>query len=145
MVFIKYHLRNFCRRLEDILNNSNRLTSSGVPNLDTVFSSNINLETFLTKTSAADCFVIGILRNEGPRILKHGKIARTTDQTTMFGHGSDTFDFVGVGDIECLNTAVVENVPELDHTLRISRYETVQVRKTIDSNQRVLMPYQSHD
>lgn len=127
MVFIKHHLSNFCLSLEDILDNSNRLASSGVPNLNRVFSCNINLETFLAETSTADCFIIGILGDERPRILKHGKVASTTDQTTMFGHGSDTLDFVGVGDIECLNTAVIEDVPKLYHAFRIGCDETVQV------------------
>ena len=63
----------------------------------------------------------------------------------MLGDGSDALDLVCVGHVEGLNATVVEDVPKLDHTLRVSRDEAVKVWKAVNANQWVLMTIESHD
>ena len=45
----------------------------------------------------------------------------------MFGHSPDTFHFIRILDIECLNTTVVKNVPQFNHAFGISCNETIEV------------------
>lgn len=56
VVLIKHHLGDVCR--EDILNDSDGLSSLGVPNLDVFLASHENFKSLLTESSAANRLVV---------------------------------------------------------------------------------------
>ena len=56
MLLIKDHLRDFCA--EYILDHTNRLASSSIPNFDILFASDKNLKTFLREDCTAHGLVI---------------------------------------------------------------------------------------
>lgn len=63
----------------------------------------------------------------------------------MLWDGADALDLVGALDVECLDAAVIKDVPELDHALRVCRDKTVKVGKAVDANKRVFVPIKLHD
>jgi len=63
----------------------------------------------------------------------------------MLGHSSNAFDLVGILDKECLDAAVVEYVPKLHHSFRVSCDKAVEVGQDIDADKRVLMAIQHHN
>ena len=137
MMLIKYHLCKFT--VEYILDNSDRLASSGIPNLDVSLTSYKDLHTFLTETCTTDCLVVGELRLKRFRILEDSEDTGSSNEATMLWDSSDTLDFVCIGHIEGLLAAVIEDVPQLNDTFGICSYERVKIRQAVDSNQRVLV------
>ena len=63
----------------------------------------------------------------------------------MLRHGPDALDLVGVRNIEGLNAAVVQDVPQLDHAFGVGCDEAVQIGQTIDADKGVLVPIEGHD
>ena len=144
MMLVEDHLGDFC--CENILDHSDRFACFCFPNLDILLSGHENLESFLAKEHLADSLIISIVWDEGPGILEDSELTGATDQPSVLGYGSDAFDLnVGISDIESLNTAVIEDVPDLDHALGVSSYETVETGKAIDTNKRMLVTVQCHD
>ena len=144
MVLIEDHLGDF--RSENILDHSDRLACLSFPDLDILLSGHENLESFLAEKHLADSLIISIVRDEGPRVLEDSELTGAADQPSVLGYGSDAFDLnVGICDIESLNAAVIEDVPDLDHALGVSSYETVETRKAIDTDKRMLVTVESHD
>ena len=99
-----------------VFNNPYRFTSSSVPDFDIFLASDKYFEPLLRKDSTTHSFIVSVVRNEGPCVLEDCEVASSTDQTTVLGDCTDAFNFVGILDIEGLYAAVVEDVPELDHT-----------------------------
>ena len=62
------------------------------------------------------------------------------DQASVLRDRTDTRAVTNIGHVEGLDAAVVQNTPHLDHTLRISGYETVQRWLTVNSDQGRFMP-----
>ena len=136
-MLIKYHLCKFT--VEYILNDSDRLTSAGIPNLDVSLTSYKDLHTFFTETCTADCLVVGELRLERFRILEDSEDTGSSNEATMLWDSSDTLNFVCIGHIEGLLAAVIEDVPQLNNTFGVCSNERVKIRQAVDSNQRVLV------
>ena len=64
----------------------------------------------------------------------------------MLRYGTNGLNLVRVRHIERLNTAVVEDIPQLDHGLdigpaRVGSYETIEIVEAIYANQRVIMAF----
>ena len=64
----------------------------------------------------------------------------------MLWHGADGLNLVRVCHIERLDTAVVEDVPQLDHGLdigpaRVSSYETIEIVEAVHADQWVIMAF----
>ena len=134
MILIEDHLCNFCRK--HILDDSDGFAGSSIPDLDVLLTSDENLKALITEERALDCLIIGEVRKEGPGVLEDCELTCTTDQSPMLGYSPDALDLmrVFIGDVESLNATVVLNVPQFDHTFGISRDETIQVRKAINSD-----------
>ena len=105
MVLIQYHLSYV--RIEDILDYPNWFTRPRIPNLDASLTGHKNFQTFLTEPSAADCFIVCVVGDKRPSVLKHGKVSGTADQTPVLWHCPDTLYFISICYVERLNAAVI--------------------------------------
>ena len=143
MIFIQDHLRDV--RCEHVLDDSNWFSRSGIPDLDALFSSNVDFKSLLTKPCTANDFIVRVVWNEGPRVLEDSEVSGTTDQAPMLGNGSYALYFIRVRHVESLNTTVVKYVPELDHALGICRDEAVEIRQAVDANEGMLVAVERHD
>ena len=139
MFLIQHHLCDLSR--EHILHDSDGLAITCIPYLDVDIASDKYLEALLREEGTAHRLVVGEVWHERPSVLEHCEIARTNDETSVLGHCANALDLCGVLDIECLHAALGEYVPKLDATLRVGRNETVQIRKAVDADERMFVPF----
>ena len=115
VVLIKDHLSDF--RREHILDDSDRLASLCVPNLYIFLASYKYFKALLAESSAANCFIIGKIRDKRPSVLEDCEVTGSSNQASVFRNSSYTFDFASVIHVKSLDAAVVQNAPHLDHSL----------------------------
>lgn len=63
----------------------------------------------------------------------------------MFWHGSDTSDLLDILNVKCLNAAIVQYAPNFHHAFCICCDKCIELRKTIDTDKRMLMAIELHD
>ena len=148
MVFVEDHLCDFI--VEDVFDYAYRLARPSVPHLNILLTSYEDFQPFLAKNNSANGLIICKLGLEGPCVLEDSEVAGTNDQTAMLRHSADGLNLVCVRHIERLNTAVVEDVPQLDHGLDIGpagvgSYETIEIAEAIHTYQRIIMAFELDD
>ena len=145
VVFVEDHLCDFI--VEDVFDDAYWLARASVPDLNIPLAGYEDFQPFLAKNNPAHGLVVCELGLEGPCVLEDSEVTGANDQTAMLRHGADGLNLVCVRHIERLNTAVVEDVPQLDHGLdigpaRVGSYETIEIVEAIHTYQWVVMAFE---
>lgn len=143
MVVVKLHARYV--GVKHIFKHSYRLTSPCVPNLNRLLGCNVDFKSDGRELCAGNWVVVWILLHKRLVVLKHLELTASANQSSVFRYRTNARYLVHVGYIERLQAAVVQDAPDLYHSLRISCDKAVQRAKTVYSYKRLLVSVKFHD
>lgn len=132
-------------RVKDILQNPDRFSCFGVPDLDRFLTSYVELESDRGEQSALYGMVIGRFWHERPGVFKNFENSRAANQSAMLGDNSQASHVQDICDIECLTASVVGNVPDFNCALSVACDEGIHIAWTVNSNKWRVMSIKPHD